>query len=508
MQTGISPDPTEVRQDDSSRQMPWSLVLIIAAIYSLLSGPFLGWIKCNDTDVWWHLRTGEWILQDHAVPHVDSFSTFGMGKPWLEYSWLFDLIVWFLFQKLGMLGIVVYTSCMVVAFGAAVHRMVGRLQPNVWITVSLTVFSLFCCLSLFTARSWWFSILFFTLELDILMQARKTGKIRELLWLPVIFALWANLHIQFIDGLILLAIACIESIIGLREPVLIARLHPVKLGGVFAACALAALVNPYGWNIYKVAYSLATQSGVLTNVMEMTPLDFHRAMDWGMLVLVFLAVILLARARRFAPFETLLLSFSIFESIRAERDIWIAVLVAAAFIAAEISGQETTRYRLPSFALPVMILIVGCSAGLFFRVYRQDNAHLAESTAMTLPVHAVEAVKKNGWQGPLYNDYGWGGYLIWALRMPVSIDGRAGLHGDSQIQRNWDTWTGTPSWNQDPDLNKAGLVIGPVHAPLSQLLRLDRRFQLVYEDKLAVVFIARRTPQETAGKAGVMESQQ
>jgi hypothetical protein len=60
------------------------------------------------------------------------------------------------------------------------------------------------------------------------------------------------------------------------------------------------------------------------------------------------------------------------------------------------------------------------------------------------------------------------------------------------------TWDGAPDWAADPDLRKAGLVIGPVTAPLTQLLRLDPRFELAYEDKLAAVFVARRVSPSTA----------
>src|SRR5512134_588720 len=47
-----------------------------------------------DPDVWWHLRTGQWIIEHGAVPRADVFSTFGTGKPWIAYSWLFEVIVY------------------------------------------------------------------------------------------------------------------------------------------------------------------------------------------------------------------------------------------------------------------------------------------------------------------------------------------------------------------------------------------------------------------------------
>jgi hypothetical protein len=85
--------------------------------------------------------------------------------------------------------------------------------------------------------------------------------------------------------------------------------------------------------------------------------------------------------------------------------------------------------------------------------------------------------------------------------MPVSMDGRQNVYGDEQISLSDDTWNGRPDWASDPDLKKAGLVIGPVNASLTQLLRMDPRFELGYEDKLAAVFIARKTLPSGAAEA-------
>jgi hypothetical protein len=121
-----------------------------------------------------------------------------------------------------------------------------------------------------------------------------------------------------------------------------------------------------------------------------------------------------------------------------------------------------------------------------------NNARLESELAKSLPVRAVEAVQAKGYAGPLYNDYNWGGYLMWSLRMPVSIDGRAAFYGDQRIDRSLATWNAEPDWASDAQLMKAGVVIGPVKAPLTQVLRMDSRFQLVYEDKAAAVFAARK----------------
>jgi hypothetical protein len=106
-------------------------------------------------------------------------------------------------------------------------------------------------------------------------------------------------------------------------------------------------------------------------------------------------------------------------------------------------------------------------------------------------VGAVAFVKQNRFPGPLYNNFDWGGYLIWSLpELPVSIDGRGNVHGDLRIIRSIRTWAGYPGWDLDLELANARLVIAELGRPLTSHLRRDARFKLVYEDDTAAVFVS------------------
>ncbi|HEY1253751.1 MAG TPA: hypothetical protein VGF01_03105 [Terracidiphilus sp.] len=479
------------RATASLHGIQWAQTIILAAVVVLPVLICLILAIVEDPDIWWHLRTGEWIWQHHAVPWTDSFSSFGAGKSWAAYSWLFELIVYQLFRRMGLVGLVSYSASMVALIAVAMYRMVQRLQVDFSLSVLLTMMMGITLWHTYEPRPWLFSILFFTLEVGILLQVRKSGHAWELLWLPPLFALWANLHIQFIDGLVVLGIATAESLAARWVSAVRTHLRADWLGGIFLASILAPLANPYGWRIYPIARDLASQPGVLNSVGEMTAMAFRRFDDWLVLLFALAAVAVLAWARRTDFFQMLLLAFAIYVAFRSQRDAWVLVIVGGAIVAGGLRGDKENRLRLtPVFALLAMVATgVAVTAG--FWVLQVNNAHLRMRLAETLPVQAVEVVKEKGWSGPLYNDYTWGGYLIWALRMPVSIDGRAALHGDKQINLNHDTWNGLPGWASDPNLQKAGLVIGPVSAPLTQLLRMDPRFELTYEDKVAAVFIAR-----------------
>ena len=153
--------------------------------------------------------------------------------------------------------------------------------------------------------------------------------------------------------------------------------------------------------------------------------------------------------------------------------------------------QKPVR-KMSGLVTGVGVIAAALAVATGFRVMHVSNAELQDQAAKGLPVRAVEAIRDRHYAGPLYNDFDWGGYLIWALRMPVSIDGRAAFYGDAAIDRSIATWNAQPDWGSDPALVSAGLVIGPAKAPLTQVLRMDSRFELVFEDELAAVFAARK----------------
>jgi hypothetical protein len=181
-----------------------------------------------------------------------------------------------------------------------------------------------------------------------------------------------------------------------------------------------------------------------------------------------------------------------FLAFRARRDVWVLVL-AAVFIISEFGrfvrsepffGFTKVRAICVIVALTVAIYLIG--------LRRQISEQQLESVVARLyPVAAVKFIDEKNYSGPLYNHFNWGGYLIWTLpSLPVSMDGRMNVHGDQRIERSFNTWHGLRGWESDPELMKARLVISDVKVALTNLMRTDFRFKLVYEDAIAAVFVA------------------
>ena len=466
-------------------------IFVLALLYAAPAWLCIHAACVSDPDVWWHMRTGEWILRHHAVPHTDPFSISDAGKPWAAYSWLFDLAVYLLFQLLGLAGLLVYSAGLVLSITIALHHLIRRLCPDFTIAALLTFAACFAMAHLYTPRPWLFTILFFILELDILMYVRETGQVQRLIWLPLLFAAWANLHIQFINGLLVLLLAFAESAMPPRFRWATTRAGSAWLGLACGASVVATWLNPYGWHIYKVAYDLAAQPGVLNKISELQAIPFRSLPDYCLLLIALAAAGSLAMHRRVFTFEGALLTFAAVLSFRSQRDMWVMAIVGSVILASSTIGAARELRRGALLFTPLAALGACLILGVASLLTRVTNPSLGILLANGMPVRAVEFIKEKHYGGSIYNDYAWGGYLIWSLRLPVIIDGRAALHGDQQIDRSLATWNAAPDWNSDPGLLSSSIVIGPVKAPLMQVLRTDTSFRLVFVDKIAAVFIAR-----------------
>jgi hypothetical protein len=473
---------------------PRNVVLLIA-LY--LSTVLVGLQPVTDPDIWWHLRTGQWIVEHHAVPTVDPFSTYGQGKPWVVYSWLFDVAVYALHRVGGLRGIAVYGFAACLAIMVSLHRLLGLVEPRPARAAALTALGFAAMLPILSPRSYLVSILAFILVLHAVVRARRDGRARALLWLPLLFALWANVHIQFVYGLAVLALATLQSALerwwdggepgtpSLRTWLL-----------VDVACVLATLVTPYHVRLYVVLREVAAQTGVYYFNLEMRAIQFRETWDWIALGLVLGAAFTVGR-RSPPRFVALLSAAGVFVSFRSGRDVWFVVVCATLLIA--MAGRPLTwpppigrgtRWR----ALTAVVLAFS------LLLARQSAAGLEARVRREFPADAAQAVEQGHYTGPLYNHFNWGGYLLWRLpHLLVSMDGRSHVHGDARIVQSMRTWAGVGDWRADPELGAAGVVIAGSATPLATLLRHDGRFREVHDDAVARVFVAVTPP---AGPAG------
>jgi len=471
------------------------LLILLVLLYLIL--PVQALLPVDDPDVWWRFRVGEWIVQHHAVPFVDYYSAYDAGKPWIEYSWLFALLMYGLHAQFGLAAIAYFIVAMALAISAAVHQLIRRSGLPIFAEIAFAGFALASMKSLMTPRPWLITILFFAVELWIIDRVRWTGRSRALWLLPPLFAIWANFHIQFVYGLAVIFLLSFEAPLA----VTLHRLGwsidaPPAPRGIFiiaAACAVATLLTPYHVLLYRQIFDyMGGQTGIFQNITELHPMFFRSPGDWLVLFLALSAAFALGWRQKWTPYPILLLIMAAFWAFRARRDVWALVLIAVSVI-----GESARLFRSPVAARMTKCRIALCSATVaavllavgWARQITEGN--LQAVVQRIYPVGAVNYVKQQQLAGPLFNDYDWGGFLLWSLPgLPVVMDGRVNLYGDQKFERSLNTWQGSKGWESDPDLMRAKVVIAQKDRRLTSLLRVNPNYRIVYEDNVAVVFVA------------------
>jgi hypothetical protein len=470
--------------------------LALLAVFTFPALLFLQNFYMSDPDFGWHLRAGEWILSHHVVPRTDPFSSYGAGKPWCDYSWLFDIFFALLYRLFGLAGFALLEVAARAAIPVLIYRLARSLDLNFWLSVVATALAAYSMSSIYAPRPGMFTIAFLTIELELLLSALLKGKFSRLLWLPPLFLAWASAHIQFIHGLIVLAIFAGEPILNFlvrykpQPPAL-----PFKSIWIILGSVLATLVTPYGWHVYSTVFLYARQQHIYESITEMLPMNFREPFHFAFLVLVLGAALALGWSRNFRPPYLLLFAFSVALGFRSIKDVWFPAVVSVAMLAVSLRTTASATVhshgliRRNQFALAICVIAV---LAVGWRRYDVSNSWIDMGLAGRYPEAAVRFVENNHLKGPLYNDFTSGGFLIWRLpSIPVSIDGRTNIHGDDRVKAYDDSLRGRPGWENDPDLARANLIIWPTKSPLSGLLRCDSRFKRVFADPQAVVFVRR-----------------
>jgi hypothetical protein len=481
----------------SRRPVVQCLALIILLTGSTHLEPLTSAIY--DPDLWWHLRDGDAIVAEHAVPHHGVFSQYA-SHPWAAYSWGFEVIASRFYHWFGLVGLVGLRSGLEVTITLLLFVILYRGSGSFWRAWALTAAGMWAmhhCLGLQPMLT---SVLMFTIEIGLIFEARRRGKVGPLFLIPVLFLVWANLHIHFIYGLfvlgLLLTVCIVRSVLPKKWS---APLQPedelpvAKLMAVAGLSALATLIGPYSWHLYAVTLSYARSSVPFGVIVELQAMSFRTPEHFMVLLIVVAAFYSLGWQRCRDPFKLVLLLACTLLAFRVQRDSWLVCIPALAIISERklVAADRIVFSRGRAFAFAAATAI---GTILIFLLVAWDskvsNDSLQRGLALYFPVQACDFILATTPPGPIYNSINWGGFIIWSLpQYPVAIDGRTDLYGDEVFSRFHRVEQGSEEWWGDPDLQAAQLVLLDRRAQLASMLYLDPRFRLAYKDPHAVVFI-------------------
>lgn len=460
-----------------------------------------------DGDTFWHVKAGITMLERGQLLTQDIFSHTATGIPWTAHEWLSEIIMAGIHQLAGLQGVVLFYFLVASLSFWLLFRITRRLTSD-WLALLWVSTAFAFCMTHLLARPHVFSWLFGILTLDLLLRANRCRY-----FLPFIIAVWANLHGGFILGLVLQGIFIAGTILDAISKGGIRcwrnALHDQKQAFLILFLSLVfSGINPFGYHLLIFPF-LVTKKVFTTGIGEWLAPNMQKEIFFRFYLLAIIFLTSLPRVK-IDWTNRLLLIFWVNASLAHGRYISMAAIFLVPLLS-QIGNQVQVpfSFKQKNQASPGMRLspYSGLIAlGIVFSVMllastplsplRPYMASIISVGPKSHPLAAVEYLKSSSLSGNMFNKYGWGGYLIYALqpRQPVFIDGRADMYGEdifSEYRKVVALEKESMEILKKYDVN---WVIFPQDTPLIRYLLTTGGWQEVYRDEEASVLLRNPVP--------------
>ena len=512
------------------RLLPLS-ALIVVGIFALR--------RLDDFDTWWHLASGRWIAQHHAIPYTDVLSFTVPNNAWVNLQWLYDLLLYVFFRIAGAGGLVIVSAaCFVATFAMLARHLARHLGPVA--TTGLLIWVAATVNERFLIRPEMASFpLLAAVQLVLADGRRNPARLR---WLVPLMILWANMHSLFILGIASIAFAIGGSFLAeaktLPESWRRDSAWPADSRRVLlrwgAAGVAATLVNPYFLRALYFPIQLMARidgsNGVYRAIGEFRrpfsgyfqtfALGSYQAFVFTLVGLAILAGWLRVSGPRRAPappteverrFDVGAAGFAaalLWLSLLARRNIGIFAIGVTPFVGAclgivlerlprswtEAGGTAVRAAAALVLASAVAIGSLGATNGWYARTGETHEFGLGVFTSNFQP-RATGFFREQKLPGPTYNDIAAGGYLTWddPSGKGVYVDGRLEVYDTRFFSAYLDNLGNVEAWKRDADARgiQSAIIFHRWENRLSLIRALadTSEWLPVYVDETVAIFV-------------------
>jgi hypothetical protein len=453
---------------------------------------YAGRIFTVDPDMWWHIKTGQTILATHHWPTVDPYSFTVLGQPWMAFEWLGDVLIGAVARIGGVRGldallIVLGSAVMVALYAFATIRSgnskAGFLAASVLVALATPSF---------TMRSQMLGYLFLILTLTALELFRQ--KKQWAIWfLPPLLLVWINTHGSFIIGLGVIFVYLVCGLKGFRLGAIDAKQwtakERIRLECVFGLCLAVLPITPYGTRLAAFPFERALSYPISdSRIIEWFPMPFN--LTGGK---IFLALVLgFFIVQMIFNLKWHLEELALFVGGVAMACLHVRFILLFVPFCAPLLAVVFARW-LPSYdrKKEKYVLNAALMAGVIALMwhYVPSKAFLDKKVADNFPVKAVEYLQQHPVPGPIFDNYNFGGYLLWSGQR-VFIDGRSELYEDGGVLSDYlyisALKPGALTVLYNYGVRSCLLDRG---GPLSTVLRASPDWRRVYVDNLTALYI-------------------
>jgi hypothetical protein len=388
--------------------------------------PVLGALIANlsSVDLAYHLRAGAQILDDGGIPQTDTWTFTAAGAPWLDQQWGAQAILAVTYRFAGWTGLVLLRAVLVgLLFGLlflACRLRGADLRRAAWLTIA----AFFVSAVALALRPQLFGMALLAATLVLVAGRRRWPR---LLWLvPVIVAVWANLHGSFFLGPVVVGLAWLEDLHE-RSP------RAMRTLAVAVVAAAAALLNPFGPEVWRYAIGLSTNPEITARITEWQPTSLRTIPGILFFGSALAAVVILVRRSSAVSWPTLawLGVFFVIGAYAIRGVAWwpLGAAFAVAPLIARSDAEAAVRTARGSARINAAIVAVLIVAGLvLLPVWRPLDAGLRAPMGVVgnAPSGVTGALRDTTKPGDrIFNPQPWGSWFEFALPdVPVAIDSR------------------------------------------------------------------------------------
>jgi hypothetical protein len=407
----------------------------------------------------------------------------------MNHEWLAELPFYLGWHFFGPKGLFFVTVTTIEAILLGVLYLAYRQSRNIKSALVVAVVAGFLSTVSYGPRTLLFGWVCLIIELVILDRIEED---RGSLWaLPILFLVWVNTHGSWLIGLVLLVVFVVCGAIRVQAGTLeCAGWSTRQRRKLTLICSLSIsmlFVNPYGWRLVFYPFDLAYRQKLnIANIQEWFTLDFHSAR--GKVMLVSLALLFLfqvLRPRKWALYELAFLFIGVYSAFNYTRFLFLAGILVLPLLARDLPGfapyqPDKNKPRLN--ALIILALIP------FAVLHTPDQGSVLASKQWKFPDHALPYLQKFHPEGNVWNDYLWGGYLIWhARQIPVFVDSRVDIFEYDGTFKDYIDATHLKNSLSILDKYKIRYVFFQKDTPLVYLLEHTTGWKVDYQDDTSVL---------------------
>ncbi len=480
-----------------------ALLLLFFTLYAYLIQPI--W----DTDFWWHIASGRWIVESLSIPNTDPFGVFPNTDPIrldtvLHGQWLGQVVLFLCFDYLGTNGILALRALIILACLFIVYKRAKRLKSGNGITLIYIGLAGIIALGFTGTRPQLFSFLFAALTFFIIDRFNQNRQHKQLFALPVLSILWANCHGGVILAAVLLLMYSTYKLMESYRNTQSFDKNSICLATASVLFFIGSLITPNGIDTYLYLLNLEGSqlqqlTSEYTSSLKLYTLGFTYVQAWIALLLIISLIGIIGLYPEYKG-EAGISFFLLVISIVYYRYLAFMTFISGPYICLGITklvqkiktqpvflNSKADKLSALSVSLAALItLLFGAYNHTIFRDGINPDAY---------PISAVEYIKNNTITGRAFNFFAWGGYLIWQLNTKVKpyIDGRM-LDANTLPPYTHMLWA-TPQGIQLFEQLQFDLVIMPLRTTYSgetykihQYLNSRPAWRLIYRNKGNLVY--------------------